>query len=112
MNDEFNRNTYHLMEIKLSQIAARYLLCKDWLKKKEGKISSGEKDTEVHYATYVGRVEESYAKLEDNQKLIVNNDFFYQNAYPYWWESYFAKSTYYRIKKAAMKVFLRKFRDA
>ena len=59
MTDEFNRNTYHLMEIRLSQIAARYLLCKDWLQKKVGKVSSGEKDTEVHYATYVGRVEES-----------------------------------------------------
>lgn len=55
MNDEFNRNAYHLMEIKLSQIAARYLLCKSWLQKKEGKVSSGEKDTEVHYATYLLR---------------------------------------------------------
>ena len=55
MNDDFSRNAYHLMEIKLSQIAARYLICKDWLQKKEGKVSSGEKDTEVHYATYVGR---------------------------------------------------------
>ena len=112
MTDEFNRNTYHLMEIRLSQIAARYLLCKDWLKKKDGRVSCGEKDTEVHYATYVGRVEESYRDLEENQKLIVNNDFFYQNSYPYWWESYFSKSTYYRIKRTAMKKFLRKFKDA
>ena len=72
----------------------------------------GKKDTEVHYATYVGRVEESYRELEENQKLIVNNDFFYQNSYPYWWESYFSKSTYYRTKRAAMKKFLRKFKDA
>lgn len=112
MNNEFNRNTYHLMELKLSQIAARYLLCKDWLKKKEGKISNGEKDTEVHYATYVARVEDSYGGLEENQKLIVNNDFFYQNSFPFWWESYFAKSSYYRIKKAAMMKFLRNFKDA
>lgn len=112
MSDEENRNAYHLMELRVSQIAARYLLCKEWLKKKDGKVSSGEKDTEVHYATYVERVESSYKSLEDNQRLIINNDFFFQNAYRFWWETYFAKSSYYRIKKTAMKMFLRNFKDA
>ena len=106
------RNTYHLMEIKVAQIAARYLLCKDWLRKKENKVSSGENDTEVHYATYVARVEGSYNSLEENHRLIINNDFFYQNIYPFWWEDLFAKSTYYRIKKAAMVKFLHNFKDA
>ena len=100
------------MEIKVSQIAARYLLCKEWLRKKDGIISSGEKDTEVHYATYAQRVETAYEELEDNQKRIINNDFFYQNSYPFWWETYFSKSSYYRIKKDAMKLFLRNFKDA
>ncbi len=100
------------MEIRLSQIAARYLLCKEWLKKKDGKVSSGEKDTEVHYATYASRVESSYKSLDDNEQLIINNDFFYQNAYPFWWEQFFAQSTYYRVKKLAMKKFLKNFRDA
>ncbi|MCQ2086942.1 MAG: hypothetical protein MJZ37_02570 [Bacilli bacterium] len=112
MDDEINRNTYHLMEIKISQIAARYLLCQEWLRKKEGRVSSGEKDTESHYATYVARVENSYKELDENQKLIVNNDFFYQNSYPFWWETYFSKSSYYRIKKIAMSKFLRNFMDA
>ena len=112
MDIDFIRNTYHLMEIRISQVTARYLLCIDWLKKKEGKVSSGEKDTEVHFATYVARVEESLAALDENQRLILNNDFFFQNEYPFWWESYFAKSTYYRIKKVAMRNFLRNFKDA
>lgn len=112
MIDDEKRNTYHLMEIKLAQIAARYILCKDWLRKKEDKISSGERDTEAHYATYVQRVEDSYNGLEENYKLIINNDFFFQNAYPFWWEEYFSKSTYYRTKKAAMRKFLRNFKDA
>lgn len=112
MDDELNRNTYHLMEIKISQIAARYLLCKEWLRKKEGMVSSGEKDTESHYSTYVERVESAFNDLEENQKLIINNDFFFQNAYPFWWETYFSKSSYYRIKKRGMKEFLRIFKNA
>lgn len=112
MNNKFDRNAYHLMEIKISQISARYLLCKEWLKKKEGMVSSGEQDTEVHFATYVARVESSFEVLDDNQKRIINNDFFYQNSYPFWWESFYAQSSYYRLKKNAMVSFLRKFRDA
>lgn len=112
MIEEKNRNSYHLMEIRVAQIGARYILCKDWLRKKEDKVSSSEKDTESHYSAYVARVEESYKLLEDNYKLIINNDFFFQNSYPFWWEEYFAKSTYYRTKKAAMRKFLRNFRDA
>ena len=112
MKNDFNRNTYHLMEIKLSQIAARYSLCKEWLNKKEGIVSSGEKDTEVHYATYVSRVDSSLKGLDENQKTIINNDFFFQNAYPFWWETFYSQSTYYRVKKAAMSLFLRNFKDA
>lgn len=112
MKNDFERNTYHLMEIRLSQISARYLLCKEWLKRKQGKISSGEKDTEDHFGTYVKRVEKSFDGLDENQKKVINNDFFYQSSYPFWWESFFAKSTYYRIKKIAMTSFLKNFKDA
>lgn len=112
MKNEFDRNNYHLMEIRLSQISARYSLCKEWLKKKKELVSSGEKDTEAHFATYVSRVESSLSILDENQRKIIDNDFFSQNQYPFWWESYYAQSSYYRIKKIAMKTFLRNFKDA
>ena len=112
MNNNFDRNAYHVMEIKISQISARYLLCKEWLKKKKNMVSSGDTDTEAHFATYVSRVESSFEILDESQRRIINNDFFYQNSYPFWWESFYAKSTYYRVKKAAMVAFLRNFKNA
>ena len=76
MKNDFDRNTYHLMEIKLSQISARYLLCKEWLSDESGKVSSGEKNTEDHFASYVKRVEKSFQGLDENQLKVITNDFF------------------------------------
>ena len=111
MNEVSNRNVYHTMEIKIAQIAARYLLCKQFVEEKEYVCSSGEKDSENFYSSYIYRVEKAYDDLEGSHREIINNDFFYQN-YPNWWQSFYSKSSYYRIKNAAMKKFLRTFANA
>lgn len=112
METENNRNLFHIMEIKVAQIAARYLLCKQMMEDKNNVLSSGEKDTESPYETYVRRVETAYEGLEENFKVIINNDFFFQNPYPFWWESSYSKSNFYRLKKLAMKTFLKSFANA
>lgn len=112
MNEANNRNVYHIMEIKIAQIAARYLLCKQFVQENDYVCSSGEKDNDNFYSSYIFRVEKAYDDLEENHRQIINNDFFYQNSYPFWWESCYSKSSYYRLKNAAMKKFLRTFANA
>lgn len=112
MNDLNNRNVYHVMEIKLAQIAARYLLCKQIMGEKSYQVSCGDSEEDNPFSTYIVRVEKAYDGLDETHRQIINNDFFYQNTYPFWWESCFSKSSYYRLKNTAMKKFLRTFASA
>jgi len=112
MNEANNRNIYHIMEIKVAQISARYILCKQVVEEKSNKVSSGEKDESSVFCDYIERVEAALNSLEDANKEIILKDFFYQNTYNFWWESCYSKSSYYRIKNAAMKKFLRTFANA
>ncbi|MGM9873336.1 MAG: MG284/MPN403 family protein [Bacilli bacterium] len=50
-------------------------------------------------------VDTSFNNLNFVSKQIINNEFFF-NDYPYWWEKYYSKRYFLKLKKKAMNQFL------
>ena len=70
-------------------------------------------DSSIHMETspkalFISKVEESFEKLDALEKLIINNDFFYED-YDYWWDEIFSKKSYLYLKKRAIVHFLKSF---
>lgn len=57
---------------------------------------------------FIDKVEKSYEGLNTLEKLIINNDFFYEE-YDYWWDEIFSKKSYLFLKKKAIVHFLKSF---
>lgn len=70
------------------------------------RFSSGEEDYTNPYYVYYRNVEIAFSKLDETEKLIINNDYFLNDYYG-WWELLFSKKTYLKNKKLAVKKFLR-----
>lgn len=64
-----------------------------------------QKEKLLDYEKIINKVNSSYDKLNNLDKMFINNDFFLQK-YPYWWENQFSRATYYRLKRKAMINFL------
>lgn len=71
-------------------------------------FSSGRVDIFNPYYKYVNDVEIAFSHLKEDEKLIINNDYFY-NDYFGWWKIVFTQREYLSIKKRAEKNFLRYF---
>ena len=54
------------------------------------------------------RIENSYQNLESFERMIINNDFFY-NDYAGWWQNYCSRSEYIKRRRHAINQFLRNF---
>ena len=63
---------------------------------------------ESDFDEFLLKVEKAYSALSENEKNLINNEFFYQD-YPDWWRKKYSKATFYRIKKQSMKDFLEAF---
>lgn len=59
-------------------------------------------------ALYINRVYKAFASLNESERNLINNEFFFQG-YLNWWESIYSKATFYRYKKKAMRKFLEAF---
>ena len=60
------------------------------------------------YQVYLLRVEKAYRSLDERERNLINNEFFflfYQN----WWIGIYSKTSFYRFKKRAMLRFLEAF---
>ena len=57
-------------------------------------------------AQYVTTVNKTLEKLSNEDKYIINNEFFSINKDPLWWTKYYSKSTYYRKRYFAVKAFM------
>lgn len=51
------------------------------------------------------KVQSAYESLNDLERNLINNEFFYQS-YNQWWKPLYSKATFYRYKKEAMQKFL------
>ena len=63
------------------------------------------------YNQYLEKVYKAFTTLNEAEKNLINNEFFFQS-YHRWWESIYSKATFYRYKKKAMVKFLGAFYNA
>ena len=66
---------------------------------------------EVEFDSYLKKVQKAFDSLNEAERNLINNEFFFQS-YHHWWESIYSKATFYRYKKEAMKKFLGAFYGA
>ena len=69
-------------------------------------LSNGEEDYYNPYFQFYRRVEVAFSKLNYDEKLIINNDFFYNDYYG-WWKIVFSKTEYLRKRRSAIRNFRR-----
>ena len=62
----------------------------------------------INHKQYIQKVCNAFSKLNNNERNLINNEFFFQS-YHNWWESIYSKATFYRYKKKAMVNFLEAF---
>ena len=60
------------------------------------------------YLVYLLRVEKAYRSLNERERNLINNEFFFQN-YQNWWIGIYPKTSFYRFKKRTMLRFLEAF---
>ena len=74
-------------------------------------FSSGHIDYSNPYYIYYHSVEVAFMKLNEDEKLVINNDYFY-NDYFGWWKYYYTERQYLQLKKKAEKNFLRNYYES
>lgn len=94
------------LDLIVKEISKLYFLALRNLNLKS--FSSGERDEFSPFLKYYSDVEAAFKILNEEQKRIVNNDYFHQ-AYPYWWESIYSKSKYNKKKKESLSLFVEAF---
>ena len=66
---------------------------------------------EEEFDTYMQKVQKAFDSLNEAERNLINNEFFFQS-YHHWWEPIYSKATFYRYKKEAMQKFLGAFYNA
>ena len=64
--------------------------------------------SDIDENAYLLKVQKAYNSLSENEKNLINNEFFYQS-YTWWWKALYSKATFYRYKREAMRKFLEAF---
>lgn len=95
---------------KVENIAKEYFASKREINSTGGLLDPNLIDEDSPYQKYIEKVHEAYLTLNQVEKGIINNDFFYQG-YPMWWKNSYARSTYYRHKNLAMLHFVEAFEN-
>ena len=91
-------------ESEIEEIAKRYFLSKNQYKVES--FSSGKEDYFNPYYQYYRNIEIAFSKLDEDSKLIINNDYFY-NSYFGWWKVIFTEREYLSKKKKAKREFIK-----
>ncbi|HNX16518.1 MAG TPA: hypothetical protein PKO28_04080 [Bacilli bacterium] len=101
--------SFKLLSQEVEKIASMYFASKKQVKKmKLYSFSSGDSDFDDPFVLMISRVEKAFSRLDNLDKIFINNDFFHEN-YPFWWENIYPKCTYYRYKRKAMVNFLKAY---
>lgn len=93
--------SFKKLETKLEEIADYFFYAKR-------KISEINYEDSKSYFDFLNRVERAYSKLNDIEKNLINNEFFFQE-YSQWWVPLYSKATFYHYKKETMQRFLEAF---
>ena len=109
--DQLNEKTFKDLNQRLLDISEKFFLAK---KVKDNPdvliLAESPFDENCSLDEFISKVQQAYETLDDNEKNLINNEFFYQS-YQEWWKPLFSKASFYRYKKLAMEKFLGAFYD-
>ena len=95
--------TFKELNTMTEEVAYRFFMAKRILAAlRKGEMVS---ENDTPYQIYLQRVECAYCLLDEKEKNLINNEFFFQN-YQYWWVGLYSKTVFYRLKKRTMLKFL------
>ncbi len=107
--DQLNEKTFKDLNQMLNDIAERFFYAKRIKDSPEvATLAESPFDEDYSLDEYIGKVQKAYETLNDSEKNLINNEFFYQN-YHEWWKPIYSKASFYRYKKEAMEKFLGAF---
>jgi hypothetical protein len=90
----------------IEEVAYRFFIAKRLISmRQKGEILE---EDNPPYQVYLLRVEKAYRSLDERERNLINNEFFFQN-YQNWWIGIYSKTSFYRFKKRAMLRFLEAF---
>ena len=90
----------------IEEVAYRFFVAKRLINMKQrGEVLA---EDNPPYQVYLLRVEKAYRSLDERERNLINNEFFFQN-YQNWWIGIYSKTSFYRFKKRAMLRFLEAF---
>ena len=109
--DQLNEKTFKDLNQRLLDISEKFFLAKK-VKENPDVLILAESPFDENYSLdeFISKVQQAYETLDDNEKNLINNEFFYQS-YQEWWKPLFSKASFYRYKKLAMEKFLGAFYD-
>lgn len=58
---------------------------------------------------YVYNVKKAISSLKDEDREIIQREFFYLNGDPMWWTKFYSRATYYRKRSSAVKSFMENY---
>lgn len=110
--EQFSVKTFKDLSDMTCVIADRFFLARRInAMKNEDYIAEFDLGNGDDYSQYLNKVCQAFASLNEMERNLINNEFFFQS-YHNWWESIYSKATFYRYKKKAMLKFLGAFYNA
>ena len=101
-----NEKSFKQLNDMIEEVAYRFFVAKRLNSmKQKGEILE---EDNPPYLVYLLRVEKAYRSLDERERNLINNEFFFQN-YQNWWIGIYSKTSFYRFKKRTMLRFLEAF---
>ena len=106
---QLNKTPFKDLANMLVVVADRFFIAKKICDIADGDyLAECDYDNQEECRRYLSKVSSAFSSLEENEKNLINNEFFFQG-YHNWWTSIYSKATFYRYKKNAMIKFLGAF---
>ena len=110
--EQFEIKTFKDLSDMTISVADRFFLARRAKAIEDGEYIAEFNTEELNdHQEYIEKVFKAFATLNEAERNLINNEFFFQS-YHHWWESIYSKATFYRYKKEAMQKFLGAFYDA
>ena len=100
--------TFKNLSDTVASVVDKFFIARKIQSMKEGEYLAECDYDKVTCSEYLEKVNKAFSKLNERERNLINNEFFFQS-YHYWWESIYSKATFYRYKKRAMRKFLEAF---
>lgn len=104
-----NKQIFQTLEKNVQTIANSYFIACEAIKVSSSNIYSA--CFLVSQMDIVRNINFIFSLLDDVEKEIINNEFFFEN-YPFWWENIYPEKVFKKIKLSAMKNFIELFKES